>query len=379
MRLVVFAFLIPIFSFAQSDLFGIVKIGQSNHFVEFDTNNGTYNSILVFPAHFNDFLALTHDCKNDVFYTIGNSMFNEPSKLIRIHKNPWSFENLGTVNVLDNNQNLLASNVCQIEGLAFNDITNKLYASLNLNCSNYYSNRFVVFDFNVNTNFVNCNVIGQTQSQFAEFDMMTFAYSNPSIQHLIGVDIDPNMNTAFLQKTDFPNANPGYLTTFQTIDNYKAFRDLTFNQNNGLLYSFGEIQGQVWLRSYVPYYDQNAGQVSNETLFSTLIFNNIRGLSFACKRQENNDLSISSFEVPDFISMVYPNPFENKFHFESNLDLNEIQKIELFDYSGKLVYLATEEEILNKTISILNMSRGIYLVNFVLTNGLNQIVKLTKQ
>jgi len=372
---------ISMISFAQQDLFGVVKIGNANHVVEFDITNGTYVSHMQFPTTYNDFLTLTYDCRNNVFYTIGNSFFNEPSKLLRINPANWTYVDLGFINVYGNNGNLLASSACQVEGLAYNSLDQKLYAALNFNCSNYYSNRFVVFDFNQPGNFAYSTLVGETQTTVSEHDMMAFANENSTTTYLYGVDAKPQTNQAVLQYADLSSNNPGYLIEAHTYSNSDMFRGLTYNTSDGLLYSFSNQQNTLWLTSFAPHYLSNSGDSQNIVSFSGLTFNQVRGLSYVCSAGsmasiENNDLEES--DDTSIVSQIFPNPSADFVRFETELDVEAFDRIVIYDASGKAVHYATKEEVFNKQLDLGFLNSGMYFIYFVLKTGRNDVFQLAK-
>lgn len=85
---------------------------------------------------------------------------------------------------------------------------------------------------------------------------------------------------------------------------------------------------------------------------------------------------INSLESFDF--ELFPNPAENEVNI---LSLNELPfLIEIYDYTGRLVYLENFENAKNKTsIELSEFSNGVYLVKLTTNLGQTAVKKLIVQ
>lgn len=86
------------------------------------------------------------------------------------------------------------------------------------------------------------------------------------------------------------------------------------------------------------------------------------------------ELNISSFENRDDLK-VYPNPTKNWINI-SNVDNNTLNKIEIYNILGKVVY---EAQITDKQINIESLNNGIYMIKFYFIDDKTEIRKIIKQ
>lgn len=87
-------------------------------------------------------------------------------------------------------------------------------------------------------------------------------------------------------------------------------------------------------------------------------------------------LATTNFENQQFV--FYPNPTQNSFTVKNN-NGDQISKLELFDTAGKL--LLSMKNVLNdlQPVDISKLSKGVYIINIVTSNGGSYVSKLIKE
>ncbi len=80
--------------------------------------------------------------------------------------------------------------------------------------------------------------------------------------------------------------------------------------------------------------------------------------------KEDKTLSIDQADFVNFKTKVYPNPASHTLHFRypENIELN---RVEIYDMQGRLIKVASDEEILNNLLAISHLSPASYLVRFI--------------
>lgn len=81
--------------------------------------------------------------------------------------------------------------------------------------------------------------------------------------------------------------------------------------------------------------------------------------------------------------MVYPNPADNKVSISVNEDLFSIEKIELYDMSGRFIKSFEKENVFNEvseelSLSIGDLPTGVYFIRISFLNGLRRTAKFLK-
>ena len=102
------------------------------------------------------------------------------------------------------------------------------------------------------------------------------------------------------------------------------------------------------------FFDYNAGIVTNTTL-------NTIASSLSVKEEKAEITSVS----------IYPNPVSNLLNVNISLNKSENVKVEIFDYTGKIIY--TKKVIINNgtnnyKLNVKDLNNGVYLVKITSQN-----------
>lgn len=197
-------------------------------------------------------------------------------------------------------------------------------------------------------------------------------------------------------------------TVFEPIDAYKGdlarsyfymticYKDKNLGQSSGSVFSGSQLV--TWAKNmFVSWH--NSDPVSekeinrNNVIYSTIqhnrnpfidcpelvdyLFGSNQSTPWYPTCVEWSDIDIDNYHLADYQDCkVYPNPTQNFFIIESNY-LN-INKIEVFDISGKLLFSDENMDGKQVAISTADLNAGCYFVK-IITAQTTQTVKLIKQ
>lgn len=164
-------------------------------------------------------------------------------------------------------------------------------------------------------------------------------------------------------------------SVFQTQNGFSAFGQYTRNlsnksQNLVLVDAFGNVIDNVQYFDSAPWPTAPDGNGSYLQLISTSLDNNLASSWIA----STNSLAVNEVNNNNSSVVIYPNPAQ---HILTITSPNNIDSIEIFDVSGKLL-IATSVKENQTTVDISNLSVGIYFVKVQSEVGI-KTEKIVKQ
>ncbi|MFN6085852.1 MAG: T9SS type A sorting domain-containing protein [Fluviicola sp.] len=240
--------------------------------------------------------------------------------------------------------------IYHLEGLAYNAITNKLYASAR--CSNGVTTYTSNYLLSIDPITLEATIIGQFShtetSQIAEADHICI--SNNFVYYS---DTDPSIGFTGIYRQSISMTSPPEL--IYSENNTLTISDLTIKDNKLFYTSNGNlkvIQLSTNLHSTIG------------NIHSSMEFNgeNIMGLDWVTKREN----SLQDLNKKDVVISIYPNPIStNTFYFVTN---SEIEEIQILDLNGK--FIDFDFDPVNKKVTLLNsISNSNLTIQFKTQNG----------
>ncbi len=362
------------------ELFGIHKSVSSGSysFVKYHIGGPDFDVILDFDAALGDIWELAFNTQNKLFYTYGKASYNTPSVLLEINASTATVTNLGEISVSVGNNTYTA--ICTTDGLTFNQTTNELIGTVDIDCGSWRAFRVIKFNLNsFSSGSVSSTQLGTLNNPSnLEFDAMAMANNNV----LQGMDPDIPTNSLKYYSVQNVTSSLGQTNVHATFNNWSQYRGIAFNKSDDLMFTFAGQNGMRWLVSCQPSYGSNPFVFQNVTEYNLMGFE-IRGIVFGAMAAQ--PLSIDEHEIvisdsdgfDELELLIYPNPSSGivSFNFDGEHDFKQIQ---LMDAHGKLVYTANQQEISARKVDLRFLSEGVYLIHVFFDNGKSKVVRLVK-
>lgn len=362
-------------------LFGIHKSVSSGSysFVKYHIGGPDFDVILDFDAALGDIWELAFNTQNKLFYTYGKASYNTPSVLLEINASTATVTNLGEISVSVGNNTHTA--ICTTDGLTFNQSSNELIGTIDIDCGSWRAFRVVKFNLNsFGSGSVSSTQLGTLNNPSnLEFDAMAMANNNV----LQGMDPDIPTNSLKFYSVQNVTSSLGQTNVHATFNNWSQYRGIAFNKTDDLMFTFAGQNGMRWLVSCPPSYGTNPFVFQNVTEYNLTGFE-IRGIVFGSIVSES--LSLEEFDITvldsgnfeDIELLIYPNPSSGivSFNYDGEHNFKQIQVIDAY---GKLVYSANPQEINARKVDLRFLSEGVYLVHVYFDNGKSKMARMTKE